>query len=457
MPTRVRTKPQMELIPLASETTIDSVGNATIVYGPATSSYSSTEEMVDVVTENYFERRRLGEILPVNPMVHSKLHVSRGDGAPLGDTWSTAYFYRGNPWMQRIYGNVSAFWCDGFGSSKLSAYGPGNFATSDYPEAPSLAYMLQEARAKAHGNAVDLTTMLAELDKSVDLVRNTHTRALQRARRVIDAAVKLRKGDLDPQWRRLNTVSKVADLLNIASQIWLEYRFGWRLLVKDIESIKELYDHVGHTFDVAYERGTFQLELEGPKSIIRHNANCTSFAGGQSTGTLWGYYDYDEYRVIRRSIRVGAMVKYRGDRPYFGDPLVTAWELVPLSWVADMFVNVGSALRAWSPMIIGEPVHQWMTDDVQYLHGRELTPRGSYGSWPNTYGWVGANPVLTAEVGSATKSRSSVNMQLPNISFNPGIPKIAKLADLAAVVGQFGNRVVQMATKSVKTDLQWFR
>lgn len=455
MTTRTRTRAQPVIVTVGSKTRYDK--NGIILSSDAGKAYAlgSTETMVDEVTPGYFELKKTGAILPVNPMTHTRVKIS--EASTQDKTWTTAYVYMGTPYYTEIFGNVNSLWNQAGVSSFIGVTPLSSFTEADVPEAPSLAYMLQEARAKAHTNAVDLSTMFAELDKSVDLVSDVYKRAYQRAQRVIDAATKIRKGDMNASYRRWSRAAKIADLMTIASQLWLEYRFGWRLLVKDIESLHEWYSHIGHTFDVAYERGTFKLELEGPKKTIIHRDNVTSFATGHATGTLWGKYTFEEYLKVRRSIRVGSMVRYTADRPVFGDPFVTAWELVPLSWVADMFVNIGSGLRAWSPFIAGAPVHQWMSDDVHYLKGRTCEPDGGYGSWPHTYGFVGDSPDLTSEIGWKIKNRAPVDMQGPSFGFNPGIPKIAKMADLAAVVTQFGNRVFQLAAYNVKTDLSWFR
>lgn len=458
MTTRVRSRDQTIVVPKASITrTMVGTGVTTLVDVGGSSTYPFTESMTDVVTEDFFALEKAKKILPVNPMTHTGVDASNSTDSLFGQTWTQAYYFGGNPYQTTVFGNANAFWCDGWGRSKLTVAPTGSFSESLVPSAPPLAYMLQEARAKAHGEPVDLSTMLAELNKSVDLVKDVHKRTLERARRVIDAAVRLRKGDLNAAYRRMNTASKVADLINIASQIWLEYRFGWRLLVKDIEDLHQLYNTIEHTFDVDYSRGTYELVLAGPLSTIYSQNGCSTLSMGDTSLTSWGKYDFVEYLRVERKVRVGAMVKYTADRPYFGDPFVTAWELVPLSWVADMFVNIGSALKAWSPFIAGLPVHQWMSDDVFYVHGRSMTPGASYGSWPNTYGFVGSNPVLKAEVGWRTKSRVAVGLTAPVLRFNPGIPKVIKLVDLAAVVTQFGNQVVQHATSNVKMNLQWFR
>jgi hypothetical protein len=397
--------------------------------------------MSDVVTEDYHLLVKSGAHLPVNPMSHV---IPFATSSSTESEWLTTS-NDGNEYCRDIAPYT-------FGGSRSNLMTPGNFTALGNlvtdPEIPSLAYMLQEARAKCHGKPVDLLTMFAELEKSADLVKNVHSRTYQRARKVIDAAAKFRRGDLNATWRRMGRAARVADLLDIAGSIWLEYRFGWRLLVQDIESLHELYSRVGNTFAISYERGTFEHQ-SGPEQLLyRSSSSSLGICTKDMSASCRVYYDSKEWIRKTRIVRVGVMEEFSGNRFHYADPITTLYEIVPLSWVVDAFANVGSALKAWSPFISGRPVHQWMTDQLKVEIVRELTPTGQLTYYPRDAKFV-KRDVQTASMGYEHKQRMPVSLQLPTIGFHPSYPDALKLLDIGAVMSSFGRRLMRYAERTI--------
>lgn len=427
----------------------------------ATTFLPFVEKMWDLVDPDYFEKKRTGQLMPVNPMTHEGKNLRVGSQAEdktfSPSNWLCCYDY---PSLGTLYGNqfwtdFTPFWNAAGTRAAMTAGIPGS--CGEDPDVPSLAYMLQEARAKCHaaGAGMDMLTMLAELDKSVDLLKTVHTRTLGRARRVIDAATRIRKGDLNPQYRRLTRVAKLADLLSIASSLWLEYRFGWRLLVQDLEALQEVYARQD-SFGRQLHRGTYQFTVDSTPVAVSTASNVRQVALENTTATLWGYYNYTSDRVVRRTVRVGVMEKFDNANPFFGDPFVTLWELMPLSWVGDVFANVGHAIMAWSPLVSGVPVHQWVSDEVTHINRRRMVPLVGtiYQNGSSRY-YISAGESSVAEYGTRYYSRVPTTLQMPVISFKPdiGLTKVRKWMDVGAVVAGFGNKVVQMAAHSLKQNL----
>jgi hypothetical protein len=403
--------------------------------------------MTDRVVPGFKDMQRRNILLPVNPMYHST-PLSRQVNADA--PWTAYRFGKYARTDLSVVGHNPHTFGDSY--SPLVVPPGTNWSTVaaqvGIPEVPSLAYMMQEARAKCHASGVDMLTMLAEFDKSVDLVTDVHHRTLARARKVIDAAAKFKRGDVNRTWRYLGRAARVADLLALAGSIWLEYRFGWRLLVQDIESLKEIHDSVVNTFDVSYERGTFKFECDPIDGAVTRLAPSNSnFYVGKNQGGVGCITRRSEERLrAERTIRVGVMEQFRGNRPYFGDFFVTGYELIPLSWVVDAFSNVGSLIKAWSPMISGRPVHQWMTDEQIYVIRRTSTPTGLTPTWKTgTY----TAATCHADVGVTVKSRAPVEMQWPTISFNPRGPNALKWMDIGSVVATFGRSITRYAERTI--------
>jgi hypothetical protein len=403
--------------------------------------------MTDRVTPGFNNLQRMKSHLPVNPMTHSVplTRVTGEDGAHVA--------YLLGKYARSDF-RVNGFNSHTFGDSYQPLVVPPGTnwntvaALVGTPDVPSLAYMMQEARAKCHAEGVDMLTMLAEMDKSVNLVADVHHRTLDRARKVIDAAAKFKRGDADRTWRYMGRAARVADLLALAGSIWLEYRFGWRLLVQDIESLKEIHDSVVNTFDVSYSRGTFKFECDPiDGALSRYATSNSNFYVGKNQGGTGKILRRTEERLrAERTIRVGVMEQFTGNRPYFGDFFVTGYELIPLSWVVDAFTNVGSIIKAWSPMISGRPVHQWMTDEQIYMLRRTAIPQGLVPTWSK-----GVYTATThhADVGLRVKTRTPVGLAWPTIDFHPRGPNALKWLDIGSVVASFGRSVTRYAERTI--------
>lgn len=120
-----------------------------------------------------------------------------------------------------------------------------------------------------------------------------------------------------------------------AASAWLEFSYAWAPLIGTI------YDYAG----------VAQNGLGKPHLITMRSSISRSYSG-QKTGI--NRYE----KVIRSggtvSIRVGAVYNIRVVNPkvaaldHLGllNPLVPAWELVPLSFVADWFLPIGDTIRS---------------------------------------------------------------------------------------------------------------
>jgi len=171
--------------------------------------------------------------------------------------------------------------------------------------------LLQAATANA-APELDAGTMLAEIQKTVSLLTGARKRA---AGFISDA-------------RKLNKQS-----LKATADAWLEWRYGWRILGYDIQSIVGFMDH------------PFRDEFaEGRAGTSIDDSSTENFP-------FTGYYvSHDYIETIKRSVSVRASVtvKYSNSstNALVSMP-ITAWELVPFSFIADWFVSVGPAIGAW--------------------------------------------------------------------------------------------------------------
>jgi hypothetical protein len=113
------------------------------------------------------------------------------------------------------------------------------------------------------------------------------------------------------------------------ASIWLEGRYGWRTLAYDMQS-------VGKAMDGLYNRSEFFKKTVGSSALITDVVlQDAPFNLGTVHNVITTSYDV--------SFRGFAITKTK--TPSFGGSVVTtAWELLPLSFVLDWFVDVGSKL-----------------------------------------------------------------------------------------------------------------
>lgn len=171
--------------------------------------------------------------------------------------------------------------------------------------------LVQAAFANCRAN-LDLSTTLAEAHKTATMVRNVH----KDLRRMLKQGMTHGFG------------------ANLALDARMQWRYGWRLLSYDLQSVVEL--------------------LHKPLS----GTVVTGKAQNAMTQKQWTTHDSQSYTNAivswtdtfrqERQLRANAAVYYRTQTPNVAWSVpVTAWELVPLSWVLDLFVNIGSLLEAW--------------------------------------------------------------------------------------------------------------
>lgn len=179
--------------------------------------------------------------------------------------------------------------------------------------------LVQSAVAKLYNRAWDSTTFLAELGQLISMFRSAASKIV---------AILSTKRYRSPGG------------LQYLSQDWLEGRYGWRTLMYDLQGISRALKSSG---SANRQKRVSSIVSESVQTVnltvplVQHNG-AVRFAVGQ---VLCAYQV--RTKVAARGI---AIADFMPTPAFRSNLVVTAWELVPFSFVLDWVWDVGQAIEA---------------------------------------------------------------------------------------------------------------
>lgn len=251
--------------------------------------------MIGANTPRFFARKRKGDLLPHTSFFRYEANT---DENSYSNSWKTSTTKEslvvkgtGSHTAQDEY-EVPEFDA-GYGSLLLEVIG---IDAGPY---------LQDAAAAINGRGHDTLTFLAELAK----VRNMFANVVKRL-------IKLAKNPRD---------------IDHLASLWLEGRYGWRTLRFDLIDLEGAI----RDFDVKKRRYT---ETRG--TTFSHQIY-TDTVASSTAGT------YHTYQTIDCEVGVRGVITADIQPARFRYNIaVTAWELVPFSFVVDWLVTIGKSLES---------------------------------------------------------------------------------------------------------------
>lgn len=376
-------------------------------------STETREEFWDSTNPGFFKAKREGLVLPVSPMdkVTKKMVLTPGH-------FAFKYAVASKPTGGEMLDGYGALFPQSAWSSCINLNAPPPSRTV------SEQALLQDALAKAQTDAWDTLTFLAELEKTVEGLQSFYGRWKEFYDRLIRAAQSKRK--------RFKTS---ADALTAA---WLEARYSFRPLYYDMLSIQKAYSRLTTGVDSPLARGWATSDV-GSTSVTRSlthqsvelckgsfspNTFQTLVSDGAAVG---GMCSYSLERTVVQRATVGVQVNTRAIT--MADPLVTAWEMIGLSFVIDWFLTIGDAISAFSPFASGSLRYATYTEIFVDTYRLDFHP--VYTIAPNTQ-----LVSFAATPGSVVYSVETVNRRIrqvtPTLEFRPNLNP-AKILDLVAL------------------------
>jgi hypothetical protein len=287
--------------------------------------------------------------------------------------------------------------------------------------------------ARLASGITEILVSLVEADKTVLM--------LVRALKIVSKPLTTARQILRFSRQDLRDPVKRKQVLDVASDIWLEGRYGWRPAFYDIMSYAELaktsYNHrqTVRSTDTLYD-------AVGNPTLVR---NCVLY------GTLGCYVDYTPY--YKAKVRYGQTADFTISSESIGfiknlgglDPLGTVLELIPYSFVLEWFINLGDVLQAATAYALIDERVGWATCEANL----EVKVK----SHPYSESWTspGEERLYQLELLEGTeldfeysekavhKFRNPVDSFLPSIGAGSGLNSL-KLLDGIALLRKFLQR-----------------
>lgn len=279
-------------------------------------------------------------------------YYTREIGTGYRDVYGTAEGYKSVPFLKHslVDSNYRVFsWVFRNGNTGESTYrfkAGGMFEGEIYPEAPDTAGaasvspnissyarpVYQRSYSKFKDAVYEQSELLASIAERRDSFGMIAKRAIQLSR----AAGALRKGKLGKFLEVLEITLNPKDKgrkyvrpKQFASY-WLEYWMGWAPLANDIYSSADILGSEPPSSVVVRVRSTDHFERQQTQK--RSGAFISSRWFGTVSCALSG------------KVEVTNPTLFKLNQLGLANPLATAWQLIPFSFIADWFLNLGNVL-----------------------------------------------------------------------------------------------------------------
>lgn len=368
--------------------------SCTSSFGPDTFLYNNpsgvvvTKTISDVQTPGFRALKRCGVTLPLNPVTITTSTEERISGGDCNLTVRTP----------KTCVNVTQ---ENWGSLGRVVFDRSfSIPDLDIPES-AIVSAVNSAVADARSASWDLLTFLGEGRETISLFHNAVLRVRHFAERAHLRALKLSKG-------------KTKAYIQWFSDLWLEYRYGWRPAVYDLNDAIAAFTR--KRTGLVRGRGSVPISFADTKSW-------TEALDSANNGTFVEQYSCDGV------VRGFAIADIRDSNAAFGvDPLSTAWELLRFSFIIDWLIDVGTWISAISPFQPGSVVASM--GSIRLTTVRTLTGSCLWHD-TSTSSYVGGGVMGTRRVTTESYQRFPYTVSLPG--FNPRLSP-AKVLDLLTIL-----------------------
>jgi len=370
--------------------------------------------MTDILTPNYKRRSARGEVI-ISPMTKAtEEHSFTGT--------HVQYHFKSNscssPVKHFTYNNVGPHACQYVSGSPKPV--PINCIDSeDIIRARSLAATSAWSSANAHDGGV--LEDIAEIRQTLNLLRDPLQSGNAFLRRLKSRS-----------WRNVGLRAGSKEAYDYAASMWLQYRYGIRPLV--------------HTIDAVLR----QLQIDERPRRFTARGESSLFGSSQVSGTWNAHtsyaFDYNLTYGDSYDVRTGMVIEevvslQRALGVDASGMLALPWELVPYSFVADWFVNVGDFIYALLPYLTKRPLGSWTTTTRRRTVTLQVT--NSWCKLPGTYQWDrGSNNLFASTYTDVVRAPGLAG---PSLTWRPqsiqGVTEDLRLIDALTLFTSQMNRL----------------
>lgn len=291
----------------------------------------------------------------------------------------------------------ATFSASGWGTFTLT----GDFATvaenlANFGDLPSSTPdgMKDETLAAAYAKVNSSAVLAGEFVHDID-------QTLRMLRRPLKSSVEL----VRKMWTyRKKRVKKTARSAILASKdAWLEYRYGWKPLMMDADSIIQASNQRGNTWRRFVARAHRGDHFNFSDSYDELVSTLGLWVVGSSSLEIERRCDAGVIYEVGASQSPDLAARTLGLR--LRDVPATVWEIIPYSFVVDWFVNVGDWIQAVVPVPGVNYLGNWVTD---MYNATQVTNCGIVKVW------CSAEPArwLSSSYGGGRIKSSSITRQI---------------------------------------------
>lgn len=322
--------------------------------------------------------------------------------------------------------------CIGNGIRLSTGYHHAYFAP--FPSAPAIPQevrdmveskfpqMLKDSVANARQQELDLLTALAETRKTLNLAADTIRLFVNLFQEFLGKVHRL---------RRLNP--------DDVARVWLQARYGIRPVLMDLKAIHNILSNGGLAKRRAIGRSQTQI-------VHKSDAVTTTIRSINRNVKVTSYL---ESTAVLRAGALAEMVLANGSIEHIKfNPLATAWELIPYSFVWDWVFDIGNSILAMSDSGLSTIFHDlWTSYSIttrRIIEVTELPPNEYYASVNNcnggsisSYLYATHSVVPVKHEGSYTTEYQRVRRSMADVSFVPRFKlnfDLKKVADAVALL-----------------------
>jgi hypothetical protein len=359
--------------------------------------------MVGVTIPNFHERKARGDLLPHTPFSQTEWRGRFVSGSFSSKSLSGAD--KDNTFTATNYNGPSftsppiAYRIDDFVDYDCDLVKPG--PRSDYHQS-----LLQRASAKIYHQGWDALTSGAEAHKLGGLFRQVAQHVVNFRHHGVRYLYKnIRSG------RNFNKFDPSA-----LADAWLTYRYGVRPILYDLQDLEYALTEFDEKRTMFSERSGLTLTDNDSETLL----------SGHRQGHLT--YDLTKITTATHSLRGSVTGRFKPAR-IVTNPVKTAWELVPFSFVVDWVVDIGSYLDSLSFRSLSS---EWAASTGVQTDWNVSFVLSGYG---NSRYSGSANAEWVYEGTYQGRSPASIS-NLPQVRYNPF--NAFQLADIVALLKQTG-------------------